>query len=100
MMIASVFCVSCLQEEAEPQEQYGYLTIGVAEEVSADVTVKSGAEDDEIVYRLDVVDSKGNLDFTAEDHRTVTGPIELLMDKYTVTAVNGQPESGFKIKTR
>ena len=97
MMIVSAFCVSCLQEEDEPQEQYGYLTVGVAEEVSADVTVKSGAEDDEIVYRLDVVDSKGNLDFTAEDHRTVTGPIELLMDKYTVTAVNGQPQTGFNM---
>lgn len=97
LMAFSIAAVSCVQNEAEPQDEYGYLSIGVAEELSSDVQVKSDAEEDEIVYRLEVIDSKGNVDYSAEDHRTVSEPVELLMDKYTVKAVSGQPETGFNL---
>ena len=94
-MIAVIAAVSCAQNEIEPQDKYGYLTVGISEDVSPNISVKSGTESDEIVYRLDVIDSKGNVDFTTADHRTVDAPIELLMDKYTVKASNGTAETCF-----
>lgn len=95
MLIAGLALASCARNEIdEPQEQHGYLTVGISRDVSADVQVKSESED-EYVYRLEVIDSKGNVDFSADDHRTVTDPIELLMDKYTVTASNGDPQTCF-----
>lgn len=97
ILIAAAAVASCVHNEIDQGGEYGYLTVGVAEEVSSDVSVKSGDDAEEIVYRLDVVDSKGNVDFTADDHRAVTGPIELLMDKYTVSVTNGSPETCFNI---
>lgn len=94
ILIAGLALASCARNEIEPQEQYGYLTVGISRDVSADVQVKSETED-EYVYRLEVIDSKGNVDYSADDHRTLAGPIELLMDKYTVTASNGDPETAF-----
>lgn len=95
ILIAGLALASCARNEIdEPQEQHGYLTVGISRDVSADVQVKSESED-EYVYRLEVIDSKGNVDFSADDHRTVTDPIELLMDKYTVTASNGDPQTCF-----
>lgn len=95
LIIASLAAASCVHDEVNPDQQYGYLTIGVTEEVSADIRVKSDDEAEEIIYRLDVMDSNGNVDFTTEDHRTVQEPVELLMDKYSVTATYGRPETCF-----
>lgn len=98
LIVASLAVISCAHSEVDPDHGYGYLTIGVAEEVSADVQVKSGDEDEtvqEIVYGLDVKDSNGNVDYHVDDHRSISGPIELLMDKYTVSASNGRPETSF-----
>lgn len=95
LIAAGLAFASCARTEIEPQDQHGYLTVGISRDVSADVQVKSSSEEEEIVYRLEVIDSKGNVDYSADDHRTVTDPIELLMDKYTVTASNGEPLTCF-----
>lgn len=95
LIAAGLAFASCARTEIEPQDQHGYLTVGISRDVSADVQVKSSSEEEEIVYRLEVIDSKGNVDYSADDHRTVTDPIELLMDKYTVTAANGEPLTCF-----
>lgn len=87
---------ACSQSELQESGQYGYLTVGLTDGIEADVQVKAGTDD--IVYRLEVKDSEGNVDFSADDHNAVIGsPIELLMDRYTVTAANGEPQTGFNI---
>lgn len=95
LIAAGLALVSCARTEIDPQEHHGYLTVGISRDVSADVQVKSSSEEEEIVYRLEVIDSKGNVDYSADDHTAVTEPIELLMDKYTVTAANGEPLTCF-----
>ncbi|MBR5610896.1 MAG: PCMD domain-containing protein [Bacteroidales bacterium] len=84
--------LSCTQSEVG---EYGYLTVGVADEVSGDVQVKSGSD----VFRVQVVDSDGNIDADIADHTTITqeNPIALLMGRYTVTASNGDPATGFNL---
>lgn len=95
LIAAGLAFASCARTEIEPQDQHGYLTVGISRDVSADVQVKSSSEEEEIVYRLEVIDSKGNVDYSADDHTAVTEPIKLLMDKYTVTAANGEPLTCF-----
>lgn len=71
--------------------------MGVSKELGDMIEVKSGSE--EIVYKLEVYDSEGNVDFTTDDHRTVSAeePIELLMGKYTVVASCGDSGTGFNL---
>ena len=66
------------------------------------IEVKSESEEtdsEEIIYKLDIYDSEGNLDFTTDDHTSVSddAPIELLMGKYDVVASHGQLGTGFNI---
>ncbi len=93
--------LSCTQSEVG---SYGYLTVGVTDEVNADVQVKAGeeeVEEDDVAvpeaFKIQVVDADGNVDAEIEDHKTITAesPIALLMGKYTVKASSGNPASGF-----
>lgn len=85
-------CVSSLEQT----DEYGYLTIGVSDELEDIVQMKSGT-DEERIYRLDIYDSKGNLDATVENHTSVSEetPIMLMMDKYEVKAVSGVEGTAF-----
>lgn len=99
-VILSVLAFACQRVDVSDEGQRGYLTIGVSDDVEADIQVKAdtGTEDEEIVYQLDIVDSKGNVDATYPDHRAALNQkVELLMDKYTVKAFNGQPQTGFNL---
>ena len=73
----------------------GYLTVGLSQELSDIVVVKS--DSDEIIYSLDVYDSEGNVDFHTDDHTSVSeeSPIELLMGKYDVVALYGEDGTAF-----
>ncbi len=86
--------VSC-SEEIGGDDRYGYLTVGVSDELGDIVEMKSDA--DEIVYSLEILDENGNVDAYVEDHRTVSeeAPIKLLMGKYNVSAVHGEPGTAF-----
>ena len=55
------------------------------------------AEVAEKVYKVSIVDSKGNLDAYIEDHRTISqaSPVQLLMDKYEVSAIYGEVGTAF-----
>lgn len=102
-LIFGLMTCSCSQSELQESDQYGYLTVGLADEVNADIQVKAdagteGSEKEDIVYSLEIVDSKGNVDASYDDHRTIVGQqIELLMDRYTVKASSGVPETGFNL---
>ena len=87
LMILAFSALSCTDSRVSGDRRYGYLTVGVSDELDDLVHLKSG-EEEEIVYRLDLYYSDDVLAKTIEDHRTVTEeePIELLMDKYRVTA--------------
>ena len=93
--ISCVLLVSCVNGSLEESESYGYLTVGVSDELKDIVQMKS--DSDERIYRLDIYDSKGNLDETIENHTTVSAesPIRLLMDKYEVVAVSGVEGTAF-----
>ena len=86
---------SCHQEDILGDGQYGYLTVGLSDDLDDIIQMKSSSET--VVYRLDVYDSDGNLDTSVEDHTTVSeeNPIELLMGKYTVKATHGEEGTGF-----
>ena len=86
---------SCHQEDILGDGQYGYLTVGLSDDLDDIIQMKSSSET--VVYRLDVYDSDGNLDASVEDHTTVSeeNPIELLMGKYTVKATHGEEGTGF-----
>lgn len=73
----------------------GYLTVGLSQELSDIVVVKS--DSDEIIYSLDVYDSEGKVDFHTDDHTSVSeeSPIELLMGKYDVVALYGEDGTAF-----
>lgn len=99
-LLLGLIVSSCRESSLQESGQYGYLTVGLADEVDADVQVKadSDAEAEEIVYGLEIIDSKGNVDASFADHREVVGEqIELLMDRYTVKATNGEPQTGFNL---
>lgn len=85
---------SCADEIVETGE-YGYLTVGLSDELKDAVQMKSGTEDR--IYRLDIYDSEGNCDVTIEDHTTVSeqNPVQLLMDKYEVVATSGEEGTAF-----
>ena len=94
-LVSCALLVSCV-DSLDQTEDYGYLTIGVSDELEDIIQMKSG-DADERVYRLDVYDSKGNLDVTVENHATVSeeNPIKLMMDKYEVRAVSGVEGTAF-----
>ena len=91
LMILALSALSCTDSRVSGDRRYGYLTVGVSDELDDLVHLKSEEEED-IVYRLDLYYSDDVLAKTIEDHRTVTEeePIELLMDKYRVTATSGE----------
>lgn len=86
--------VSC-SEEISGDGLYGYLNVGVSDELGDIVQIKSSSE--EIVYKLDIYDSEDNLQESIPDHTTVSAenPIALLMGKYTVKAIHGEEGTGF-----
>lgn len=86
---------SCTEEVSESQ-QYGYLTLGIQDNLDDIVEMKS-EEVEEKVYKVSIVDSKGNLDAYIEDHRTISqaSPVQLLMDKYEVSAIYGEAGTAF-----
>ena len=94
---------ACRQSELDGDiQKTGYLTVSLSQDLKDIIEVKSESEEtesDEIIYKLDVYDSDGNLDFTTDDHTSVSDedPIELLMGKYDVVASHGQPGTGFNI---
>ena len=94
-VISCVLLSSCVNGALEESESFGYLTVGVSDELKDIVQMKS--DSDERIYRLDIYDSKGNLDESIENHATVSeeNPIRLLMDKYDVVAVSGVEGTAF-----
>lgn len=97
LLLLILLLVSCTRGEVEGVK-YGYLTVGLTEEVTGDIQVKSGeGETDPMIFRLQVVDANGNVDADIPDHTTITdaNPVELLMGRYTVKASNGDPAPGF-----
>ena len=95
LLILSMFALSCV-EQVQDDERYGYLTVGVSDDLGDMVQMKS-SDDEELVYKLEIYDSNGNLDATIDDHRTVSAenPVRLLMDKYEVFAVHGEVGTAF-----
>ncbi|MBR5499272.1 MAG: PCMD domain-containing protein [Bacteroidales bacterium] len=94
---------SCRPSELDGDiQKKGYLTVSLSQDLKDIIEVKSDSEEsdtEEIIYRLDVYDSDGNLDFTTDDHTSVSEeePIELLMGKYDVVASHGQAGTGFNV---
>ena len=104
LFLFHVFICAC--NVIEDSEEYGYLKISVTDGFDVNVQVKSDeagtpedAESEEtVIYSLDIIDSKGNVDFHEDDHtRIIEEDLKLMMDKYTVVASNGKPESGFNL---
>lgn len=89
----SVILTSCAHNELD---QYGYLTVGVSDDLKDVVQMKSDPEG-ERAYRLDIYDSEGNLDVAVDDHRTVSAenPVKLLMGRYDVVATYGTRGTAF-----
>ena len=123
MIFSACLLLGCTESHLQDDDRYGYLSVGVSDELKDIVQVKSDSgetesegaettgpeidgsqtetpdvEEDPIVYRIEVYDSENNLAGQVEDHRT-TGeePIPLLMGKYTVKAIYGQLGTGFNI---
>ena len=77
--ISCVLLAACANGSLEESESYGYLTVGVSDELKDIVQMKS--DSDERIYRLDIYDSKGNLDETIDNHNTVSDVgVNLLSD--------------------
>jgi len=89
----SVILTSCAHNELD---QYGYLTVGVSDDLKDVVQMKSDPEG-ERAYRLEIYDSEGNLDVAVDDHRTVSAenPVKLLMGRYDVVATYGTRGTAF-----
>lgn len=86
LLICAIF--SCNQKELEVASDYGYLTVGISEDLKDIIQMKS----DDRAYEVRFFDSNENLDTVVADHRTITeeNPVKLLMDKYTVVASYGE----------
>lgn len=106
ILAALLGIASCVHKEGEDGGGHGYLTISVSDNPDVEVQVKSDesgtSEDTEaeetIIYSLDIIDSKGNVDHHADDHTSIIGEkVKLMMDKYTVVASSGHPETGFNL---
>ena len=96
LLVCALLC-SCNRSELPDEHQYGYLTVGVSDDPDIDVQVKSGT-DEELAYKIEIIDENGTVDYAVDDHRTIAGThIELLMGKYTVKALNGTEASAFNI---
>lgn len=97
-LILGILLCSCNRNELSEDGRYGYLIIGVSDRPDVDVQVKSENEDEELAYKVDVIDENGTVDYTVDDHRTIAGePVELLMGKYTVKAANGNEATAFNV---
>jgi hypothetical protein len=103
--------------QAGVEDQYGYLTIGVSNDLNDKVVMKSDdetsedveesespeelpeVEEEEIVYEIEVYDENGNMDAYVQDHTqiSVESPIQLLIGKYNVVAISGTRGTGFNI---
>ena len=95
-LILSVLLISCNRNEFQDYGQYGYLTVAVSDEFGDMVEVKSQVEDEEIIYKVDVIDAGNNVDYSVADHRELeNSSVKLLMGKYTVVASDGQPNTAF-----
>ena len=98
ILLGILTAASCSQAEVDGDvHKTGYLTVNLSEDLKDIVQVKSSS--DEIIYKLDVYDSEGNLDFTTDDHTSVSeaDPIELLMGKYDVVATYGVSGTAFNL---
>ena len=98
ILLGLLTAASCRQTELEGDiQKTGYLSVGVSQDLKDIIEVKSASE--EVVYRIDVYDTEGNLDATVDDHRSVSedNPIELLMGKYNVVASSGDSSTGFNL---
>ncbi len=91
----AVAVTACTESALQEDDRYGYLMVGVSDELKDVVQMK--ASSDEIIYRIDVYDADGNEAVTVEDHTVISeeNPIRLLMGKYTVKATYGEEGSGF-----
>ena len=95
LLTLALSALSCV-DQVQDDERYGYLTVGVSDDLGDIVQMKS-ADEEELVYKLEIYDSNGNLDASVDDHRTVSdeNPVRLLMDKYEVVAVHGEKGTAF-----
>lgn len=95
-LVSMITLISSCNNEISESQQFGYLTLGIQDNLDDIVEMKS--EDvEEKVYKVSIVDSKGNLDAYIEDHRTISqeNPVQLLMDKYEVSALYGVAGTAF-----
>ena len=101
MMLSLSVLVSCNHGDVLEEGQCGYLSVDLYDAPDVEMQVKSEeseAEAEEIIYHIEVIDSKGNTDYECDDHNQIIGEkIPLMMDKYTVAASNGLPQSGFNL---
>lgn len=95
MLLLAIVTTACTESVLQENDRYGYLTVGVSDELGDIVQMKSSS--DEIVYRLEIYDAENNLEKTIDDHNDVSeeSPIELLMGRYTVKAIHGKEGTGF-----
>ena len=98
MILSLSIMSSCNHEDVWDDGQYGFLTIGLSDTPDVEMQVKSDESEEFINYRLDIIDSKGNIDHHFEDHTQIIGEkLPLRMDKYNIVASNGEPQTGFNL---
>lgn len=90
---------SCTRQEVSVEGEYGYLTVGLSDSETSDdlVQMRARSAADDKIYRLEIYDADGNMDFSIDDHTALSPehPIRLLMGKYDVHAVHGIPGTAF-----
>lgn len=91
MVVLSAGVLASCNQEVIQDNSYGYLGLKMDNDPSADIIVKSEADDD-LVFAVDVRNASGQTVASVEDHRTVTteSPIRLQIGYYDVVASNGE----------
>lgn len=88
--LCSCMALSCNQELIH-DAGYGYLGVGLKNDISEDFIVKSDPSAEPSVFSVEVFDPSGNSVAKADDHTQVTAdnPIKLPVGTYSVVASNG-----------
>lgn len=90
MVVLSATVLASCNQEVIQDNSYGYLGVSLANDLSEDVMTK--ADEEELVFAIDVQNASGESVGGREDHRTITSenPIKLYVGTYSVVARSGE----------